>query len=255
MKNNIGLKAIDAAIAKVVENRRQFRSDIPPLPHFIVLLDRGNGQGKSTKRFAAAFKDARLRSFKGLDDYIKFTLDGTADNLNQVFADIKTHAVYTNDYEGIAAIDISEFVPLVMEEICGIMLKKARELGKHATLVFYLPQNDSRNRESLIARIRKTFMGNVKVIEPAKLSKYDLALICKERLNKYDIRIDAPEKALHILCELIEKEGIKTADDADVLGIRLCDLVEANNNAAPVLTISKIKSHFGCLAQSKGVKL
>jgi hypothetical protein len=242
MKQLIGLNPIAVTIERFLGDCTRFQSGTLRLPHFMVLLDAHNGQSAATGQFTAAFKQHGLRSFPELDDSLEFTFEGTAGHLRQVFGEIKTNAVYTNEFEGVIAIDIAKLVPSVHEEITEDFLKKASDAGKHATWIFYLPVEDSRNRGLLMSKISKTFCGNVEVIETQSLTRQDLAGICNQCLGENGVRVLPQKKALDNIGGIIESEGLKTAREALVLATRLSRLATPGKRGILTLAASKIQS-------------
>lgn len=43
-----------------------------------------------------------------MDDFIEFTLDGSYGQLEDVFAELEGYAVFTNNFQGIVAMDITK---------------------------------------------------------------------------------------------------------------------------------------------------
>ena len=102
----IGLANAVAAIKKNIDQAHIYhRCGLKP-PHYIINLDAGNGQTTLTEYIATSYADYGVRHFGGLDMFLEYTLDGSMEQLKKVFADIRACAVYTNEYEGVIAMDI-----------------------------------------------------------------------------------------------------------------------------------------------------
>ena len=103
----IGMEPLVDAVQQCCFRAQQYhRLGIQP-GHFILTLDEGNGRTTAANYLSRAFAQAGVRSFGGLDLMLEYQLDGSMDQLCQTLRSIRASAVYTNEYEGVIAWDIS----------------------------------------------------------------------------------------------------------------------------------------------------
>ena len=71
-----------------------------------------------------------------------------------MFADIISSAVYTNEFEGVIAMDIALLASKVNEAQMTYFLNEIKRISKHATLIFFVSEVNSRNQILMIKKIR-----------------------------------------------------------------------------------------------------
>lgn len=213
IKTPIGLGAAVEAVQKVVEHAHTYYHCGLKPPHFIIPLDAGNGQTTLTEYIAASYANADVRSFGGLDLFLEYTLDGSFDQVKKVFADIRACAVYTNDYEGVIAMDIAKLADHINETQTELFLREITKLAASATFIFYIPSTMNRNTASLIAMLHNA-LDDVELLRVKPYSSEELALIVKDMIASVGVEMEAAPEMDQALVEAMAIEhvtNIKTA--------------------------------------------
>ena len=91
-----GANELVVAISSLCEEKNAYKHCGIKPPHYVVSLDAGNGQTTVVRYIADVMLNNDIRSFRGMDQYLEYRLDGSMDQLKQVFGDIGSCAVYTN---------------------------------------------------------------------------------------------------------------------------------------------------------------
>lgn len=122
--------------------------------HFLVELDSEEKQTKLTEYITDFFQGNKIRHFGGRDAYLEYCVDGSMAQLKWMFADIISSAVYTNEFEGVIAMDIALLASKVNEAQMTYFLNEIKRISKHATLIFFVSEVNSRNQILMIKKIR-----------------------------------------------------------------------------------------------------
>ena len=174
----IGLAEAVAAIKKNIDQAHIYhRCGLKP-PHYIINLDAGDGQTTLTEYIATSYADYGVRHFGGLDMFLEYTLDGSMEQLKKVFADVRACAVYTNEYEGVIAMDISKLVNHVNETQLDVFISEISKISSSATLVLFVPSTMNRNVATLMGRIREA-LDDVEILNIKPYIPEDLVEIIK----------------------------------------------------------------------------
>lgn len=184
--------------------------------HFVIYLDAGNGQSTLAEYMTDVFCQNHLRHFGGREHSLEYRMDGSMSQLKQVLSDIDANASYTNHYEGMIFMDISGFSKHVNEAQTDMLLKAVQEMGKHATLVFYVPTEPERNLDKLITKLHDALDEVVEFHIDPYTAAHITGIILRMLLDS-GILLDRPrEVSTHIL-EMVRSADIHNIKDAKKL--------------------------------------
>lgn len=253
IKTPIGLEAIVERVEEICSNSAgHYRCGISP-NHFLINLDKGNGQTTLTSYIADAFQEYGVRHFGGLDTYIEYTLDGSMTQLEDIFDYINNSAaVYTNEYEGVIAMDVTALAAPGNAAQMAFFLKEIAHIGEHATFVFYVPAVINSSIANLIKKIREVFHNrDIEVIKVDAYSEQNLVEIIKEMLEEAGVEVvgDVDDCIMNIL----RFEGASTIKDAKYLTkvmIKNADF----SSFMPEITAEIIGMSFESFMEKKEVK-
>lgn len=209
----IGLQAAVVGVQKIVEQAPTFYQCGLQPPHFIIPLDAGNGQTILTEYIAASYANAGVRSFGGLDLFLEYSLNGSLDQMKKVFADIRSCAVYTNEYEGVVAMDIARLADHINETQIDLFIHEIAKLSASATFIFYIPSTMSRNMAALIAMLHET-LDDVELLRIKPYSTEELAQLVKRFITEAGIMLEDTSQTDQALMNAVVSEhiaNIKTA--------------------------------------------
>lgn len=187
---------------------------------YIIFLDAGNGQSTTTEYISDVFHERRIRHFGGRERYLEYRLDGTVAQLQQVLTDIRLRACYTNEFEGVIAMDIAGMAKHVNEVQTTTFLNAAQELSKHATLVFYAPSAPSHNMITLVDKLRSV-LDEVKVFHPTPYTANHLTAIIQRMLNDAGIVMENTPDLYTCILDAVRSTSAVSIKDAEKLTRKL----------------------------------
>lgn len=193
----IGMEPLVDAVQQCCFRAQQYhRLGIQP-GHFILTLDEGNGRTTAANYLSRAFARAGVRSFGGLDLMLEYQLDGSMDQLCQTLRSIRASAVYTNEYEGVIAWDITVLAAHFGEEQTRLFFRELPSMAAHATLLFFLPSAPNRSQLLLMEKISALLDPNqMHWVRIPPYSEQTLAGITRQTLiDQLNIRLeDLPKR-------------------------------------------------------------
>lgn len=218
MKNNVrtpvGLEPLVSKIQTICLNPEAYhRCGLKP-NHYLINLDSGNGHSTVATYVSDAFHEYEIRHFGGLDLFLEYTLDGSMTQLKQVLNDIKSCAVYTNEYEGVIAFDISGLATHLNETQVTVFLKALSEIGLHATLILYVPSEINRNMAQLIDKVRSVLGESLEVISIEAYTEENLVEIIKGLIEAAGVDLEETGDTNDCILEVIRSTGTTTIQDA-----------------------------------------
>lgn len=253
IKTPIGLETIVGRVEEICSSPAgHCRCGIYP-NHFLINLDKGNGQTTLTSYIADAYQEYGIRHFGGLDTYLEYSLDGSMSQLEDIFDYIHdSAAVYTNEYEGVIAMDVTALAAPGNAAQMALFLKEIAHIGEHATFVFYVPAVINSSIANLIKKIREVFHDrDVEVIKVDAYSEQNLVDIIKNMLEEAGVEVvgNVDDSIINIL----RSEGASNIKDAKYLTkvmIKNADF----SSFVPVITAEIIDMCFGSSVAKKEVK-
>ena len=187
---------------------------------YIIFLDAGNGQTTVTEFICDVFKERRICHFGGRDAYLEYSLDGTMAQLQQVLTDIRLRACYTNEFEGVIAMDIAGMAKHINESQTSMFLNSVSALSKHATLVFYVPSGPSHNIFTLVNKLRSV-LDEVEVFRPAPYTADHLTAIILRMLDDAGIAMENTPELYTCIMDVVRSAGAVSIKDAEKLTRKL----------------------------------
>ena len=221
MKNNVytpvGLEPLVSKIQNIcVCSDVYHRCGLKP-NHYLINLDPGNGHSTVATYVSDAFHEYGIRHFGGLDLFLEYTLDGSMAQLRQVLNDIKACAVYTNEYEGVIALDISGLAAHLNETQVSMFLKELPAIAEHATLILYVPSKLNRNIAQLIDKVSAVLGESLDVISIEAYTEDNLVTIIKELINEAGVDLEETDDINDCILSAIRLTGSTTLKDAKQL--------------------------------------
>ena len=185
--------------------------------------------------------------------FLEYTLDGSMEQLKRVFADIRACAVYTNEYEGVIAMDISKLVNHVNETQLDVFISEISKISPSATLVLFVPSAMNRNIATLMGRIREA-LDDVEILNIKPYIPEDLVEIIKGMITDAGVVIDESIEFDKFLLNAVIDEHITNVKSAK----KLSQVMVKNANFdsfLPKLGIVEIEKAFSVgIREKKEVK-
>lgn len=252
IRKPVGLETFVSRIEEICSNPNAYhRCNVKP-SHFLLNLDAGNGHSTVAAYVSDAFRTYGIRHFGGRELFLEYTLNGSKDQLIQVLDNIKDSADYTNEYEGVIAIDISGLAAHLNEDQVSIFLKELPAIGEHATLILYVPSSISRNMTLLIDKVCATLEDELEVVKVEAYSEENLVAIIRELVKESGVDMEDGVDIDSCIQAAIRQTGASTIKDAK----RLTQVMVKNANFdhfIPELNCKLINTTFG-ISITKEVK-
>lgn len=227
VKPPVGLAPLVSRVEEICKNAERYHStELVKPPHLLLTLDAGEGRTTAASYIARAYQENRVRSFSGLERMLEYELDGTMAGVRSMLTDVQANAVYTNHFEGVLAIDPAALAAHLQEAQTALFLRKLPELGRHATLVLFVPAEQSRNLAQLTQKIRSA-LPDLEAIGFSAYTERELAEITGRVLEDGGVEL-APEALL----QAVRKARGKTAKDAERLARTLAQRAARSADAA-----------------------
>ena len=198
----IGLDRLKDHLSDVINNADIYKKGGASVPNIMMNLSRNNGQSVVAYHIASMLYENGLRRFCGLDILLEYRPDGNLNGLKHIFEDIKSNAVYTNDYEGVVAMDITALAGYLNEYQIEFFLKHLEEVSRNATLIIYY--------EEMVA----ASLGNYVDITVEPYSNRDYSEIVVQNIRERGIRVDSEEGFEDLLFNEVGRYNVSNAREA-----------------------------------------
>lgn len=188
--------------------------------HYILPLDSGAGRTTLIEYMTDKYKEAGVMDFSsGIDEYIEVSFDGTLPQLKQVFANIDSAAVYTNEYCNIVGMDVSNIALHLGETQFAEFLKNCKRVCEHACVLFFIHAIPTKNEEKLVEKLVET-IDNIQRLEVEPYTNDDMCALITKTISEHGIEIKHKSAFCVMLSDAISefcitnvKDAINTADE------------------------------------------
>ena len=238
----VGLYDLKSNITEIISNSDAYKKGGAHIPHMFMNLTHENGQSTVADYITSKINENNLRKFCGLDTLLEYRLSGELAQLKRVFEDVKNNAVYRNAYEGVVAIDISALSEYINEYQVDYFIEQIEQIGRNATLIIYYDKSLGK-RMKLIKESVIQSLGNCIDITVDPYSIEELAEIVVEDIKKRGIKVDSDEELEMMLCDVVEKNNVKSAKQAVAVAEELTFYVDYSG-ITPEINAKIIGEHF-----------
>lgn len=217
----IGLDKVKSEMDRIVAKAETYRKSGAKIPDFVINLPQKNGQSYTADYIATVLYDNNLRRFCGLDIVLEYRPDGSLKSIKKMFEDISASAVYTNEYEGVVAVDISKLSEYINEFQVDYFVEKISEVSESATVIIFYDKEIGKRVEVVKNRVCSVLSNCVEIdVEP--YSEMELSEIAVENIRErgIDIDIQTENELISVVCNVVKiknvinaKEAVKMADE------------------------------------------
>lgn len=176
---------------------------------------------------------------------LEYQLDGSMDQLCQTLRSIRASAVYTNEYEGVIAWDITVLAAHFGEEQTRLFFRELPSMAAHATLLFFLPSAPNRSQLLLMEKISALLDPNqMHWVRIPPYSEQTLAGITRQTLiDQLNIRLEDLPETDAILQKLVHQTGTRNARQA----VRLACTLAQQADFSEFIPLLKLKTLYSSL--------
>ena len=233
-KGPVGLWDVQSGIEEICSKAYLYRSCFLRPEHFMVPLDEGCGRTTLLRHMAERYKDAGVLGFDcGLDDFLEIVFDGTPVQMRNAFSVIGSAAVYKNNYENIIGMDISRVAMHLGEAWCNEFLNNCKAVCEHASVVFFVRAEPSRNEERLMEKLQNA-IDHIRRFDAQAYTQSELCEIIIRFFDEHYVVVEQEEKFRETLRVAVEETGIVNAKEACHLASALTRLAEFSEGRAVV---------------------
>lgn len=241
--NIVGHDELKTQLKTLKDNANAYIKCGVKVPNLVMNIKRGNGQSYVAEKYTMFLHDNNLRKFHAIDDMKEYRLDGTMKKTRQVFEDIRCNAVYTNEFEGVVAIDISPLTEYVNESQVDYFVEEIRRVAENATVIIYF--DDSLGKQITYIKDRLiNEMGNCLEIAVLPYTIEEYAEIIVNNLRERGVDVEWGREMEQLLCKIIDSNHVTTAKQAVCVAEKLVLLADYNN-LIPRLDCKMLNKYFG----------
>lgn len=238
----VGLDGVKREMDRITAHAEAYRKGGAKVPNIVVNISKENGQSYVADYITSVLYEHRLRKFCGLDMILEYRLDGTLKNVKQVFEDIASNAVYTNEYEGVVAIDVSALSEYVNESQVDFFVNHIAEVAQSATVIIYYNEDLGKRMEIVKDRICKA-LGNYIAIHVEPYSVREYSEIAVQSIKERGIDIESEEELETILCYVVGDKHVSNVKEAVAVAEDLAFCTDYSG-FIPKIDIDKVNKFF-----------
>ena len=238
----VGLEAVKSEMSKIISEADAYRKGGAKVPHIVINLSKDNGQSYVAAYIASLLYEYKLRKFGGLDMILEYRPDGTLKNVKQIFEDIVGNAVYTNEFEGVVVIDVSQFSEYVNEYQMDFFVEQVFIVAKNATVIIYYNDKLGKRMEFVKKRICDA-LGNHIMIHVEPYSQKEFCEIVLENIKRRGIIVESDVELKKIIYDVMDGKHITNVKEAVTLAENLTFCTDYSG-CVPRIDINKACNFF-----------
>lgn len=209
----VGLEILKTMMSEIVSKADSYRKGGAQVPHVIMNLTHDNGQSIVADYITSILYENKLRKFCGLDILLEYRVDGCLRQMKQIFDDIASNAVYTNDYEGVVAVDISALSEFINEFQIDYFVEHIGLVARNATVIIYYDASLGQRIQIVKERVRKA-IGNCIDVPVTPYSQKEYSEIVVQNILERGIEVDTGDDLENVLCRVVDTYHVTSAKQA-----------------------------------------
>lgn len=239
----VGLKELKRQLETIEEKADVYRKGGAKVPNIVMNLTCGNGQSIVADYITSALYENNLRKFCGLDNMLEYRFDGTLKQMKQVFEDIASNAVYTNEYEGVVAVDISALAGYINEFQIEYFIEKIVDISQNATLIVYYDASIGKRMQIVKDRTIMAIGNNCIdiFVKPYSFKEYSEMIV--QDIREKGIEIECEKELKIALCKVLEKHPVKNAKQAAAVANDLAFCVDYGSFTSRI-NVNRLNEYF-----------
>lgn len=241
----IGFSAGVEAVKRVCEKADIYKATRQKPPHFVLNMEDADRQHIFTKFVVQAYRQCGVMDFFELDDFIEFTLDGSYGQLEDVFAELEGYAVFTNNFQGIVAMDITKLAEHLNETQVINFFHYVKK-SENTVFLFYISMKGMKRNGVNLANKVISEIPNIEYIRMASYTVEEISAITLQMVEDADIIVRKSEKAMitQMIPKKVEACGFSTIKEVRTLARQLILHAEMKE-AKAYLDVKKVSEVCG----------
>jgi len=238
--NIIGQNVLKKELEVLISNADIYKRELARVPDFVINLKPEDGREIITDYIVDVLYEHRLRRFSSLEHKLEFV--ATEKNCRAIFDEIEKNAGYSNTYEGVIAIDVSELIKCMNESCFDYFLEKLSSVAITSTIIVYYNGDLGKRMEAVIERIKTALTKHVDIhVEP--YTNKELAQIIIQTVKDRGADVEDEKKVETILSKFVKKSGINNVAEAVEFAEELVFCADCTS-IIPVIRIDKVNEMF-----------
>lgn len=221
----IGLEELKKQMSEIMKKADIYRKGGVQVPHIVMNLPHDNGQSMVADYITSILYENKLRKFCGLDILLEYKPDGTLSQMKKIFEDITSKAVYTNEYEGVVAVDISSLPDFINEYQIDYFVEHIGMVAQNATMIIYYDASLGGRMDLIKKRVVQAIGSYVEVPVPP-YSKAEYSKIITQNIKERGIEIEAEEEFETLIGGMVDKYHVNNVKQAVAMAEDLIYFVE-----------------------------
>ena len=240
--NLVGLESLKTAMSEIVSKADAYRKGGAKVPHVVMNLTHENGQSIVANYISSVLYENRLRKFCGLDILLEYRVDGNLRKMKRIFEDIASNAVYTNEYEGVVALDISELSEFINEFQVDYFVEQIGSVAQNATVIIYYDASLGKRMQIIKERVVNT-IGNCIDVPVTPYSQKEYFEIVVQNIIDRGIEVDTGDDLKNILCRVMDTYHVTSARQAVAVAEDLAFYADYSH-FTPRINSKMVSEHF-----------
>ncbi len=239
----VGLEDLKNQMSEIVRKADAYKKGGAQVPHVVMNLTHDNGQSIVADYIATVLYENDLRKFCGLDILLEYRLDGSLRQMKQVFEDIASNAVYTNEYEGVIAVDISSLSEFINECQVDYFVEHIGIVSQNATVVLYYDESLGKRMQLIKERVVRAIGNHIDVIV-SPYSQKEYSEIIVQNIRERGIEVESEEELETIICDVFDRYHVTNAKQAVAVAEDLVFCVDYSS-FTPKIDTKMVSEHLG----------
>ncbi len=239
----VGLEDLKNQMSEIVRKADAYKKGGAQVPHVVMNLTHDNGQSIVADYIATVLYENDLRKFCGLDTLLEYRLDGSLRQMKQVFEDIASNAVYTNEYEGVIAVDISSLSEFINEFQVDYFVEHIGMVSQNATVIIYYDASLGKRMQFIKERVVQAIGNHIDVIV-SPYSQKEYSEIIVQNIRERGIEVESEEELETIICGVFDQYHVTNAKQAVAVAEDLIFCVDYSG-FTPKIDTKMVSEHLG----------
>lgn len=237
----IGLPDLKYILSMILKHKEAYRRGLK-LPNLLLPLASKDGHTFISEYLTDFFDENDLRTFTAKEKFLEYNIvDGTVEEVQELFDNITSMIACSNTYEGVVSIDVTAFTKQPFtEKPMQLFLKKLRELDKTATIILFV--DPSKKKATVFLHKLASLVGVELLFINAQYDASDYFEMVITHLNEAGIEIENRIEQYLFLMEILEQR-VKNATEAIELADKLL-LVTDFSKQPPIIKYQKALEFF-----------
>lgn len=238
----VGLEGLKNSMSEIISKADAYRKGGAQVPHVVMNLTHDNGQSIVADYITSVLYENNLRKFCGLEILLEYRVDGSLKQMKKIFEDIASNAIYTNEYEGVVAMDISALSEYVNEFQVDFFLEHVGLVAQNATVIIYYDASLGKRMQIIKERVIDA-IGSCIDVPVAPYSQKEYSEIVVQNILDRGIDVDTSDDLENVVRRVVDTYHVTSAKQAVAVAEDLVFCADYSN-FTPRIDSKMVSKHF-----------